>query len=321
VAANELTHQLRDTGRLREALDMASDVARYVELGQLGPWRRLTAQALRLQILGWMGENQQVLTEVAGLRAEMESLSAQPGGAEASSSHWQVREGVLAVGHEAASALGRWEDCLDLNAALVASQRSRGASAEMILHMRFNDAGILIRLGRLQEADELLRACQQAFEDQGDMSSLALVFSTRSNLESAVGHRDTSLAFARTAIRLGYLHPEPRQLASFHHNLANELWAADGDPLAQRAHRLAAFLIRDLVGIAHDRDRDLRALGKEMAACVPALPPATLTEVIQAAEQTDGVRLGILLGSLQPDIQAVEAAFASMLLAATAPGA
>ena len=44
--------------------------------------------------------------------------------------------------------------------------------------------------------------------------------------------------------------------------------------------------------------------------------PGTLAEVITAAEQTDGVRLGELLAELQPDTEAVEQALAEIIAAA-----
>ena len=52
---------------------------------------------------------------------------------------------------------------------------------------RFNDAGPLIRLGRLAEAGRLLPECQQVFEDHADITALATVLSTRADLEDELG--------------------------------------------------------------------------------------------------------------------------------------
>jgi tetratricopeptide (TPR) repeat protein len=269
-----------------------------------------------------MGEHEQVLAETAGLRTRMGELPGRPAGDE-SASPWNAREVILGTGHSSALALGRWQQCLDLNAEILASQQQRGAGVHELTRFRFNDAGPLIRLGRLAEAGELLRACQQVFEDHRDTSRLAQVLSTRADLENALGHRDAAAAFEQTAIRLRYARPEPRDIAISHHNLASYLRVAGGDPAAQRAHRLAAALIRQLAGMAHDLARTLRELAAEIRAAPAAGAgsgagqlPATLAEVIQVAGQTDGVRLGDLITALEPDPEAAEDALGQILRAA-----
>jgi hypothetical protein len=84
--------------------------------------------------------------------------------------------------------------------------------------------------------------------------------------------------------------------------------------VGQRAHRLAAALIRRLTGMAYDLADTQRTLADEMRqdSGVGSLP-ATVAEVVRVAEQTDGVRLGELLATLQPDAQAVEDALAEIL--------
>jgi hypothetical protein len=65
--------------------------------------------------------------------------------------------------------------------------------------------------------------------------------------------------------------------------------------------------------------RTQRALTAELRDDDGADLPATLDDVIQVAERTDGVRLGDLLAALQPDSQAVAQALAEILRAAAAP--
>jgi len=67
--------------------------------------------------------------------------------------------------------------------------------------------------------------------------------------------------------------------------------------------------------------RTQRALTAELRDDDGADLPATLGDVIQAAERTDGVRLGELLTALQPDRQAAEQALAEILRAAAGPSA
>ncbi len=179
---------------------------------------------------------------------------------------------------------------------------------------RFNDAWPLIELGRLGEAGRLLAECQRVFEDHADTPRLAVVLGTRAILENKFGRRLAAADLARTALRLGYARPEPRDIAVGHHNLAIYLGELDADRAGQRAHRLAAALIRQLSGMAHDLADTVRALAAELRGDDPAVQlPATVAQVVATAELTEGVRLGALLATLQPDPQAVEAALAEIL--------
>ena len=315
--AGGLANLLSVTGRLREALDLTGQKASYTRQAGLGSWTQLADEARRLQILSVMGEHEQVLAETAALRTRMSELSAAvpagPTGDEAVNP-WNVREVILDTGHTSALALGRWQQCLDLTAEIHASERLRGTGLHEVTCTRFNDAGPLIRLGRLPDADRLLRECQHVFEDQRDITMLAMVLSTRAHLEDELGHQAAAVDLARTAIRIRYARPEPRDIAISHNNLAFYLRAADADPGEQRAHRLAAALIRQLTSMTYALASTQRALAAELRdPCGPGPLPATLAEVIRAAEQTDGVRLAELITALQPDAQAAEEALAQIL--------
>jgi tetratricopeptide (TPR) repeat protein len=314
--AGELLNLLRDTGRLREALDLAGQKARYTQQAGLGAWTQLLDQAWSLRILARMGEHEQVLAQTAALRARMGELPARRTDNE-TVTPWNVREVILDTGRHSALALGRCQQCLDLNAEITASRRQRGTGLHEITRTRFNDAGPLIELGRLPEADQLLRECQQVFEDHADTTMLARVLSTRALLEDALERRDAAAEFERTAIRLLYSRPDPRDIAISHHNLAVYLGAAAGDPATQRAHQLAAALIFQLTGMAHDLARALRALATELRQDGGAgALPTTVAEVIRVAEQTDGVHLGELISALEPGTEAAEDALARILHAA-----
>ena len=315
--AAELVILLRDTGRLGEALDLARQKAAYTRQAGLGPWTQLLDQARPLQILSLMGEHEQVLAQTAGLRARMSELPARPAGNDPVAP-WNVREFILDTGCNSAQALGRWQQCLDLNAEITASTRQRGAGLHEITRTRYNDAVPLIRLGRLEQAAQLLRECQQVFEDHADTTGLAMVLSTRADLENMLGHQGAAGEFDRTALRLRYARPDPRDIAISHYSLASHLDAAGGDRGAQRAHRLAAALIFQMTGMSHELASTQRALAAELrhdsgAGTDTGPLPATVTEVIQVAEQTDGVRLGDLIAALEPDPGAAEDALARIL--------
>jgi CHAT domain len=316
--AGDLTYLLSDAGRLAEALAMAEEMAGYTERAGLGPWTQLAAQGQRLHILADMGEHERVVAETGILRARMGRLPARPAAGEMVQP-WNVREVILGTGRGSALVLGRWQQCLDLTAEITASMREHGAGLHELTRTRVNDASPLIRLGRLAEADRLLRECQQVIEDYRDIPMLALVLSTRADLENASGRTRVAADLARTALRLCYARPDPRDIAISHHNLAGYLWEVGGDRVGQRAHRLAAALIRTLTGMSHYLAGTQRELAAEVRADPGADLPATLGDVIQVAERTDGVRLGDLIAALQPDPQAAEAALAEILRAASPP--
>lgn len=316
--ASMLVRLLREALRLREALDLAEKQAGYTRQAGFGPWTQLADQARSLEILVRMGEHQQVLAEVPALRAQMQDLPEQPGRNEAVDP-WNVRESLLTTGRSAALVARDWQQCLDLNAAVLASMQARQAGAHEIARFQYNDYSPLLRLGRLGDAERLLAGCQQVFEEHGDLAQLGKVLSARADLESQRGNQTAALAFERTAIRYSYATSDPRDIAISHFNLAGYLRNARADPAAQRAHLLAATLIDYLAGMAGEVRTDLVALARDLAGNDgQVLLPGTLAEVITVAEQTEGVRLGDLITALEPDTQAAAAALARILEDASA---
>jgi tetratricopeptide (TPR) repeat protein len=259
-----------------------------------------------------MGDHQHVLAEIGMLRETMGELPHRRGSNE-TVNPWNVREAILDIGRSSASALGRWQQSLELSGEILASKRQRGASQHEIARTRFNDSGTLIRLGRLAEAERLLRSCQQVFEDHRDAAGLAMVLSTRAYLESELGHWETAVDFARTALRLGYTHPDPRDIAASHHNLASHLARVTNDPASQRAHRLAAALIYQLTGMSRSLTATIQVLARELGDADDQELPARFNDITALAEQTDGVRLRELIEALEPDGRTVETALVQIL--------
>jgi hypothetical protein len=315
-AAGVLAFLLMGGGWLAEALAVAGQQEEFTKRAGLGPWTRLFDQARRLQVLARMGEHARVLAETETLRAAMPVLSARSDACEAVNP-WHVRETILSTGRSSALATGDWQRCLDLNAEIAASQRRRGAGVHEVTRARFNDAGPLIRLGRLGEAGRLLAECQRVFEDHTDTPMVAKVLVARAILEAALGRLRAAADLVWDALRLSYARPEPRDIAVTHHNLATYLRRLGGDRAGQRAHRLAAALTFRLADMAHDLAGTVRDLAAELRDDDPAARlPVTVAQVVATAELTEGVRLGALLAALRPDPQAVEDALAGILHAA-----
>ena len=173
VAAGRMIEIYHHSGRLAEALALTEQKLGYTRQAGLGPWTQLSDEVQRLQVLNEMGRADQVLAEVHRLRAHMRAL---PAGSDQHEAYypWNVREALLDTGREAALRLGRWDDVLDLNAAVAASQRDRGAPASEIARTRFNDYGPLISLGRIDDVLALLLECRRTFEKAHDMALLGV---------------------------------------------------------------------------------------------------------------------------------------------------
>jgi len=263
-----------------------------------------------------MGQHRQVLDQIQELQQQMDKLPATRTGNE-NIEPWNVRESILNIGYASAQALGEWQQCLDLNAAIFASELACGASAYEIIRFRYNDVPPLIELGRLDDAERILLEIQQAYEDQNDITGLQQVLGSRALLEADRGRPEQALELERTAIRFAYVRSELRDIAISHYQLANYLQMTGADPAAARAHRLAAALLNQLTGMTHELARTSRELAMELRWDADGEElPRTVHEVVRVAEQTEGVYLDQLLTALQPDRRAVADALAEILRAA-----
>jgi hypothetical protein len=308
-----LVSLLKHAGRLREALELAGQMAEYTLQSGGGPWDQLGDQGRQLQILGLMGQNRQVVDQVTVLKGQMDKL---PSSRTSNDAHepWNVRELILDAGSASAQVLEEWQTCLDFNAAILASMRDRGASAYAITKMRYNDARPLIGLGRLADAELILLECQQADEDQNDIAELQKVLSTRAFLEDVRGRPQQALALQRTAVRLAYARPEPPSVAIKHHQFAYFLKRAEASSTESRAHTLAAALLYQFTGMTAELSAISDQLARELRRDTECDDlPGTVDEVVDVAEQTEGVHLDRLITALQPDRQAAANALTSIL--------
>jgi hypothetical protein len=319
TTAGELVTVLRDQGRLPEALTLAAQKIEYSRQAGFGCWTQLSDQGRRLQILSLLGHHEQVLTDVPALRARMADLPDQRADNDRVNP-WNVREGVLELGRSSAVALQRWEDALDLNDEITSTKRRSGAAPHEIARSRFHDHLPLLHLGRLTELDHLLRDCHDIFDTAGDITGLAAVASARADLADTRAHPVEALSLQRTSLRLCYVHPDPHEIATAHHHLANYLAHAAGNPAEQRAHRLTAALLNHLTGNTRELTTTLGALASELRSDphgpnAPTLP-TTLPEITRLIDTADGVRFGTLLLTLCPDPPTAEHALADLLTTA-----
>jgi hypothetical protein len=141
--AGDLVNVLRDTGRSAEALEVLEQKAEYTRQAGRGPWTQLADQIWRLQILTYLGGNEEVLRRVLELREEMKSLP-DPLGPNEFVTIWNVRETLSDTGRSAALRLREWQQALDLNAEALESRRDRNAPLLDQARTAFNDYGPLL---------------------------------------------------------------------------------------------------------------------------------------------------------------------------------
>jgi hypothetical protein len=325
TAAGELIDMCRGSGRLGEALTLTNQAISYTRQAELGPWTQLRDEVWRLQVLNEMGRAGEVLAEVQRLRAHMQTLPAERGPNE-TATPWNVRESLLDAGRSAARLLGRWTDALELNAAVTASRRDRGAPAGEIAQGRFNDYGPFLGLGRIGEALALLLECRQVFETAHDIEMLGKTLSALADVEDKRGHGEAAITLERDALRYKYLAGDVTGIAVSYHNLGSSLRRHARQPDAALACHLAAALIRALAGAAR-ADQSARATADDLrVAGADAGLPADVASLCGQVAGTPGTDLGRLIDALAPGPGTAEQVLGELLalvqnLAAASPAA
>ncbi len=146
---------------------------------------------------------------------------------------------ALDIAYQANQALERWQPCLDLLAESEQAERDLGETEQKLARTRFNQYGPLTRMGRLNEAQDILESCLAVFGKEeaiagqaGAASGLADVWNERGDTRQAAG-------LERQALVLRNRLPDPADRAISHGNLAAYLEKAGQRPQAAR-HELAA---------------------------------------------------------------------------------
>jgi tetratricopeptide (TPR) repeat protein len=312
VAAGRLVYLCRASGRLAEALHLAEQAADHTRRAGLGPWTQLDDQVRRLQVLNAMGQADQVLTEIQGLRAQMDVMPAVPTahGPDETGPPWNVRETLLGTGRSSAIQLGQWAEALDLSAAVLASMRDRRAPATDIARTQFNDYYPLLRLGRTEEALAMLLKCRRVFQDAHDIQMLGKTLSALANAEDKRGRGDAAIRLQRDALHYKYLAGDVPSIAVSYHNLGISVRRAR-QPVQALASHLAAAFLRTLAGVggdhagsANDSARaaalDLREFG------TAAVPPRDVADLCGRLAGIPGTDLPRLIAALSPDPETAE---------------
>jgi tetratricopeptide (TPR) repeat protein len=303
--AGDLINLYLARGRLDEALALADQNIDYTRAAGRGPWTQLGDQTLRLQILYMQGHSQQVLDAGQQLRDQMANLPDPPDDHDDAFAPWSVRETLLNIMVFAARDGGRWQQALNLNNEILKSKVGRGASQVDQAETLYNSYWPLLPLDRATEARQLLQACLQIFQDDGNVGSIGKTLNALAAVEDKLGHSEPAVRLERDALRCKYLSVNPDPIATSHNNLAGYLERVGADPLQVTAHRLAAAVINYQTGSGKLTSR-LASLGGLMARESDAVP-VTFTELCGIVDQVPGVHLADVLDRLPsraPDPQA-----------------
>ena len=305
IFSTHLINNCRRAGQLTEALELADQMAEYTRRAGFGPWTQLADKGSRLQILAEQGHADQVLIEATRLQQQMADMPHDSGQLEVVDP-FNVREGILDIGRDAARQLGRWEDSLAINGEIVKSLRGRGASDYDICQGRFNDYVPLLRLGRIAEARGLLLECRAIDERERDIGGLGKDLSALAEVEDEAGRGQVAIDLQSDALRYKYLVGEVATIAISHNSLGNYLARYAADPRRALAHHLASALLRALTG--HDgADHSAYSAAIDLALLSEGTStPATIGDLCDIVGQVPGVRLDSLLGHLTSEPEAAQ---------------
>jgi tetratricopeptide (TPR) repeat protein len=299
IAAWNVIDACRLMGRLAEALEVASTMADYSRRAGFGPLTELLDKSARLRVLLVQGEYGQVLAVIDELLARVEGL-ADTSELPETTSRWNVLETLSDIGLTAAIERHLWEQALTYGERIAASQLQRDAPTHEAARAWFNTSSALLGLGRTAEAIEVLRACREVYEADGEVRMLSKVLTALATAEDERGHGPAALALVRDALRLAYRTDNLDDIAISHHNLGNYLARYGTDPAEAAVHYLGAALISALTGSHARLDTCLESLAL-LDLPDPHALPANPAALAQAVNQIDGVRIDRLLDSIAPD--------------------
>jgi hypothetical protein len=215
----------------------------------------------------------------------------------------------------------QWDEALDLNAAIMASMRARHAPASDITIARFNDHGPLLRLGRLDEALDLLLDCRDVFDDDHNARMLGKTLTDLAAVEDIRGHSKAAVLLERDALRYAYITGDVTSISASYHNIGNLLAGQAREFAPALACHLSAALIEALTGgrglgdLVANAALDLRASG------TPVVPPADMADLCRRVGDIPGTDLHRLIAQLSPDPETAERTLRDLIARAAAMAA
>ena len=155
--------------------------------------------------------------------------------------------GVLDIAYHANLALKRWEACLSVLTEIEEIQRGLGEGELELARTRSNRTGPLVRLGRLDEAQQVLERCLSTFREAGDLPAESKVLLALAGLWDERGDPEQAVDLQRKALAVCNRHSNLEDRSISHGNLAEILDRLGASEEAAR-HRLAAIVYHLVMG-------------------------------------------------------------------------
>jgi len=142
--------------------------------------------------------------------------------------------------------LTNWEACLSLLKEIGQIQREIGENKHEVYRTRFNQYTPLMKLGRLDEAQQVLEECLSVDREFGDLGGQASDLSSLANIWKERGDIEQAIALERQALSIKNQLPDPSDRGISHGNLSNYLnKAGKSDDSAK--HLLSAIIYRLII--------------------------------------------------------------------------
>jgi tetratricopeptide (TPR) repeat protein len=278
--------------------------------------RQLAGETDRLDSLADAGEHQQVLDRAAALLTRMDRLPARVGWAQ-NQPQWEFRELMLIHERDAAIALGDWDRAQTAHERLGTSMLGRNASPHMLASRALDGVEILIQHDEFDQAEDILRRCQETLEERDDQHGICRALTARARVASRRGQPGEAVRNQQAALRLAYAQRDLAAVAVSHAALGDYLTRQPGNLEAALAHHLAAALVTMAVRDASPGPT-LRDCGLLMRDNARPVPPRSFSELAGIVERSPGIRFREAMGDLVPDPADQQAALDQ--LTATARG-
>ena len=168
----------------------------------------------------------------------------------------------------------------------------------------YSDYQPLLRLGRVDDALNLLQDCRQIFEATRDIEMLSRVLAAFADTENMRGHGEAAIRLAHDALRYAYLAEDITNVVVTYHNLGCFLANRGWQPTSALASFLASALISELTNIVGDCDPFRGAVITLLK--FDAHPPSDLTALCRQLGDIPGTDLAALITHLSRDLETAE---------------
>jgi tetratricopeptide (TPR) repeat protein len=287
---------LVQAGRSPEAMSIVEQIDHITAEAAFGPWTVALNRGRRLQLMAQLGDAAQAIIDIEALLAEMASLPQTDTPSDPTDAA-TVLEVLYNAGAIASRETGDWRQALDFNAGLVAVLHQMGASEGEVVWHRYNDCYPLLQLNRLDEAEELLTQCQAISAHVHDQLWQGKVGCSWAALRAVQGRLGDAIGVCSDALRLVYALNGFQQAAVCHDDIALYMVQADVDPPGRIGNRLAAAIIRHLLGLHRARNETVARLAHDLPDVPEAVIPGSIQDVHTLVERTVGVSFtGLILG-------------------------